>query len=170
MMRSLTSLRQWWLACACVGAAGLAAQSLELPNRHEPLTGITTAGQPSAAALENAAQAGFKTVIDLRGVAEERGFDERATVERLGMRYVNLPIEGAAAVTYENAAALDRLLAELPKPILLHCSTANRAGAMLALRAKHNGADNAAALELGVAAGLVGLKATVEQKLAEPTH
>jgi uncharacterized protein (TIGR01244 family) len=164
------SLSHWRLACAAAVAlaSGLAAQSIDLPNRREPLPGITTAGQPSGASLEAAARAGFHTVIDLRGLAEDRGFDERATVEGLGMHYASLPIDGAAAVTYKNAAELDRLLAELPKPVLVHCASANRAGAMLALRAKLNGASNAEAIELGVAAGLVGLKATVEQRLAEP--
>jgi len=160
--------RRAWTVLVLLLAGVASAQTLDVPNRHEPLPGITTAGQPNAVALEAAANAGYKAVIDLRGLREDRGFDERAAVERLGMSYVSLPVEGAAGVTYENAAELDRLLAELPKPVLLHCSSANRAGALLALRAKLNGADDAEALELGVAAGLVGLKPTVEQKLAAP--
>jgi protein tyrosine phosphatase (PTP) superfamily phosphohydrolase (DUF442 family) len=71
----------------------------------------------------------------------------------------------AAGVSYANAGALDKLLAELPKPVLVHCSTGNRAGALLALRAKANGADARSALELGVANGLAGLKPVVEEKL-----
>jgi uncharacterized protein (TIGR01244 family) len=155
------------VSLALLVAGTLAAQVSDLPNRHEPLPGITTAGQPSVAGLEAAAKAGYKAVIDLRAPSEERGFDERGAVERLGMSYVNLPIDGAAGVTYDNAAELDRLLAELPKPLLLHCSSANRAGALLALRAGRNGTDPAAALELGMAAGLAGLKPVVEKLLAE---
>jgi uncharacterized protein (TIGR01244 family) len=161
-------LRFGWLAVTVLATARVVAQSADLPNRHEPLPGITTAGQPSEAALEEVARAGFKSVIDLRGLTEDRGFDESAAVERLGMSYVSLPVEGAGGVTYENAAELDRLLAELPQPVLLHCASANRAGALLALRAKGNGADSAAALALGIAGGVTGLKAVVEQKLAEP--
>jgi protein tyrosine phosphatase (PTP) superfamily phosphohydrolase (DUF442 family) len=82
------------------------------------------------------------------------------------MGYVSLPVDGAAGVSYANAGQLDKLLAELPKPILLHCSSGNRVGALLALRAKARGMDDRAALELGVANGLLGLKSTVEQKLA----
>jgi uncharacterized protein (TIGR01244 family) len=160
--------RYAWVSLALLVAGTLAAQVSDLPNRHEPLPGITTAGQPSVAGLEAAAKAGYKAVIDLRALSEERGFDEPAAVERLGMTYVNLPIDGAAGVTYDNAAELDRLIAELPKPLLLHCSSANRAGALLALRAGRNGADAAAALELGIAAGLAGLKPIVEQRLADP--
>lgn len=166
--KRITRLRRrggWVFALLLAGA--VSAQTPDVPNRHEPLPGITTAGQPSAANLEAIAKAGYKAVIDLRALAEDRGFDERATVERLGMSYASLPIDGAAGVTYENAAELDRLLAELPKPVLLHCSSANRAGALLALRARRNGVDSAAALELGVASGLAGLKPAVEKKLAE---
>jgi len=151
---------------ACLGASLALAQSSELPNRHDALEGITTAGQPSEAALSAIAAAGYKSVIDLRGPSEDRGMaDEKKTVETLGMSYVNLPVNGAAGVSYENANALDKLLADLPKPVLVHCTSSNRVGALLALRAKANGADTDAALDLGVASGLAGLKPVVEQKL-----
>jgi uncharacterized protein (TIGR01244 family) len=165
--RILEQSRRVLTAFALCVAGAVAAQTADIPNKHEPLPGITTAGQPSAANLEAAAKAGYKTVIDLRALTEDRGFDERATVERLGMSYVSLPVDGAAGITYENAHELDRLLADLPKPVLLHCASANRAGALLALRAKSNGADSAAALELGVASGLTSLKPTVEKRLTE---
>jgi hypothetical protein len=51
--------------------------------------------------------------------------------------------------------------------VLLHCASANRAGALLALRAKLEGADDDTALALGVAGGVTGLKATVEERLAQ---
>lgn len=153
------------VSLACL-VAGLAVAQSELPNRHDVLEGITAAGQPSAAALEAAATAGYKSVIDLRALTEDRGFDEKATVEGFGMSYASLPVDGAAGVTYASAGALDELLAKLPKPILLHCASSNRVGALLALRAKAEGADSAAALELGVANGLGSLKGAVETKLA----
>lgn len=160
-------LRRILTLFASFGASLALAQSTELPNRHDVLEGITAAGQPSAAALEAAAAAGYKSVIDLRALTEDRGFDEKAKVEGLGMSYVALPVAGAAGVSYANASALDKLLAEAPKPVLLHCASGNRVGALLALRAKAEGADAAAALELGVANGLGSLKSVVEQKLAE---
>jgi uncharacterized protein (TIGR01244 family) len=151
---------------ACVATGFAFAQSAELPNRRDVIEGVTAAGQPSAADLEAAAKAGYRSVIDLRAPTEDRGFDEKSKVEGLGMSYVSLPVEGAAGVTYANAGKLDKLLAELPKPILLHCSSGNRVGALLALRAKALGVDDGAALELGVANGLGSLKSAVEQKLA----
>jgi uncharacterized protein (TIGR01244 family) len=148
-------------------AAGLAfAQSADLPNRKDPLPGITTAGQPSADAIAAAAKAGVKTVIDLRGANEDRGMDEKATVEKLGMSYVTLPVEGANGVTFGNAKTLDQLLKDAPGPVLIHCASGNRVGALLALRAEMNGTKADDALALGVASGLTGLKPAVQQKLA----
>jgi uncharacterized protein (TIGR01244 family) len=167
---SIRSLRAVAVTAALVSlAAGTAlAQSADLPNRKDPLEGITTAAQPSAAQLATAAESGFKVVIDLRGVNEDRGMaDEKATVETLGMSYIALPIEGGDGVTYANAASLDKLLAGVEGPVLIHCASGNRAGALLALRDKLAGADNEAALTLGLASGLTSLKPTVEQKLAQ---
>ena len=57
-----------------------------------PVDGITSAGQPSVEALAVFRDSGYAAVIDLRGPTEDRGFDEQAAVESLGMRYVALPI------------------------------------------------------------------------------
>mgnify|MGYP002382030498 CR=1 FL=1 len=152
-------------ACALSFGALALAQAIELPNRHDAVAGITTAGQPGADALSAAAKAGYRTVIDLRPDNEDRGFDEKKTVEALGMRYAQLPVAGAAGVTYANATALDKLLRDAPKPVLLHCSSSNRVGALLALRAKLAGANNKDALAVGTANGLAGLASAVEQKL-----
>src|SRR5512138_989400 len=152
---------------ASIAASQAIAQSTDLPNRKDPLPSITTAAQPSAEQLATAAKSGIKTVIDLRGVDEDRGMDEKATVEKLGMSYVTLPVEGSPGVTYANATALDKLIAGAQKPVLIHCATGNRVGALLALRDKQNGATNESALALGVASGLAGLKPAVEKKLAQ---
>jgi len=142
-------------------------QSADLPNRHDAIEGITTAGQPSAEALAAAAEAGYKTVIDLRSPTEDRGMDEAATVESLGMSYISLPVAGGDGVTYENASLLDELLGDASGPVLLHCASSNRVGALLALRARMHGADADEALELGLASGLSSLRPVVEAKLAE---
>lgn len=149
-----------------LGWAGLAlAQTATLPNRKDPLEGITSAGQPTAEQLTAAATEGFKTVIDLRPASEDHGMDERVIVEKLGMRYVTLPVSGAKDISYANAAALDKLLADAKGPVLLHCASGNRAGALLALRAKLKGADDEAALALGVASGVTGLQPVVTEKI-----
>ncbi|MFP6829316.1 MAG: sulfur transferase domain-containing protein [Gammaproteobacteria bacterium] len=146
--------------------AGFAeAQHGELPNRAEPLEDLTTSGQPDLASLELLAESGYTTVIDLRRPEENRGIDERSIVEGLGMSYVSLPIDGASGISYENADILNRLLSEAAGPVLLHCGSGNRAGALLALSEKLNGADNETALAVGRKAGMTGLGPTVQEKL-----
>lgn len=152
---------------ALLTAGAALAQVAGLPNQRDALEGITTAGQPADSDFAALAAAGYRSVIDLRGAGEDRGLDEAARVQALGMQYANLPVDGAAGITYANAEALDRLLAGLPKPVLLHCASSNRVGALLALRARAQGADAGAALDLGLATGLGSLRPVVEQKLGE---
>lgn len=129
--------------------------------------GVTSAGQPSEAALEIFADAGYVAVIDLRRPDEDRGFDQASVVDELGMHYVPLPIAGPDSVNFDNARKLDDALAKFDGPVLVHCAAANRAGAMLALRASLNGASEDAALEYGKEAGLTKLEGTVRERLAE---
>ena len=131
-----------------------------------PVAGITPAGQPNAATLEVFAKSGYAAVIDLRTADEDRGLDEQAVVEGLGMQYVTMPI-GSKGITFKNAEALDKLLAEYDEPVLLHCNSSNRVGALLALRAARKGASDAEALEIGRRAGLSSLEPLVRQRLSE---
>lgn len=136
-----------------------------LMNGANPLPGITTAGQPDEASLKSLAEAGYATVIDLRSDAEDRGFDEQSVVESLGMNYISIPVSGAGGVSYANAALLDQSLSGIDGPVLVHCASSNRVGALLSLREKMHGASAADALELGLAAGLSSLRPVVEEQL-----
>ncbi len=152
----------------CIGAS---AQEVELRNRMDPTDQLTTSGQPDAVEFEALADSGYMAVIDLRLATEDHGLDEQSTVESLGMSYISIPVAGANGLTYENASALDRFLAGIEGPVLVHCGSGNRAGALLALREKLNGADNATALEFGREAGLTGLEPVVIKRLEEgPTY
>jgi uncharacterized protein (TIGR01244 family) len=124
-------------------------------------------GQPDEAILAAARDAGFVAVVDLRTAGEERGFDEPAVVEALGMEYHSLEIAGAKGVTFDNARALDDILAGIDGPVLLHCQSGNRVGALTALRASMRGASDAEALEIGRKAGMTRLEAAVTERLAE---
>ena len=164
-MRTTVSLR--WLAATLLLAFAWAAQGQEIRNRGEPLENVTTGGQPDVAALESLADSGYAAVIDLRRPEEERGIDEQAEVERLGMSYVSIPVDGADGVTYENAELLNQILGETEGPVLIHCGSGNRAGALLSLREKLNGADNETALEVGRAGSLTRLEPVVIERLEE---
>lgn len=132
----------------------------------QPRAGLYSAGQPSATQLAQAAAAGITTVIDLRGPNEDRGYDEQASAEAHGLRYVRLPIAGGSELTADNARVLHRLLAQDNGAVLLHCASGNRAGGLLALAAAHyGGADAEAAMALGRAAGLTSLAPLVQRQL-----
>lgn len=133
----------------------------------QPVNNITSAGQPDEAALEVFAASGYVAVIDMRGPDEDRGIDEVAAVNELDMQYIAFPVVGAEAISYENAEQLDQLLSEIDGPVLLHCGSGNRVGALLALRESLAGADDEQALEYGRSAGLTKLEPLVKEKLEE---
>jgi uncharacterized protein (TIGR01244 family) len=126
---------------------------------------FVASGQPDAAMLQAISEAGFSAVVDMRASDEERGFDERKEIERLGMAYVLLPIGSADDITLDNAAVLDQILAENKGPVLLHCASGNRVGALYALREKLHGASNDEALAVGKAAGMTRLELVVRERL-----
>ena len=132
---------------------------------HQPRPGLHTGGQPSAEQLAMLSQQGVHTVIDLRGEAENRGYDEAAAARHLGLTYVALPIAGADAITPANAAALRALLDEHGDGVLLHCASGNRVGALLALDGLHAGLPREQALALGRKAGLKSLEPAVVEKM-----
>lgn len=142
---------------------------LEIRNVRTPLPSVTSGGQPTEGELRRAAELGYRTVITLRADGEEVPFDERSLVQSLGMIYVSLPVAGAGDVTSENAKALHDLLAETESPILLHCGSGNRVGALLALRAHEiEGEDAETALQVGLDGGLTSLEPVVREKLGLP--
>jgi len=62
---------------------------------------------------------------------------------------------------------LDILIAEADGPVLVHCGSANRVGALLALRKSMAGADDEAALEYGRKGGMTSLEPRVKEALTE---
>jgi uncharacterized protein (TIGR01244 family) len=142
---------------------------LEAPAKFaEPRAGLHTGGQPTAQDLERLQAQGVRTVIDLRGADEDRGFDEAAEARRLGLEYVALPIAGKDEVNPANAAALEALLREHGDGVLLHCGSGNRVGALLALGAAGEGMPREQALEFGRQAGMKSLETRVVEQLDAP--
>ena len=168
--------RLFALAAALLAAAGCAGtpdvvhvpvDDLRADPALLPAHGHLSTGQPDAAMLEAIAAAGYVGVVDLRGPGEPRGFDEAGTATALGLRYVALPVNGPGDVTWEYAAELDRILADLDGPVLLHCASGNRVGALYALAASAAGASDEAALQAGRRAGLTRFEQVVRDRLDE---
>ncbi|MCH7821705.1 MAG: hypothetical protein IIA07_06780 [Proteobacteria bacterium] len=79
---------------------------------------------------------------------------------------MELPISGLDAINVDNARKLDEMLASYEGPVLVHCGSGNRVGAILALRHRLSGADDEEALSYGRSAGLTGLEPVVRERLA----
>lgn len=170
-MRPLTLLLLLFAVAACAAEPAASGIKVDLDavvaqGEASPVDGITSAGQPDRAALEVFANSGYAAVIDMRTPGENRGFDEPAAVEDLGMGYVAFPI-GAADITLDKAKELDELLATYDQPVLLHCGSGNRVGALLALREFLASGDPELALEKGRDGGLTGLEGRVREVLDE---
>jgi protein tyrosine phosphatase (PTP) superfamily phosphohydrolase (DUF442 family) len=105
----------------------------ELENAGYPLEGVATAGQPDQDHLERLAEAGYRTVLDVRTLEEDPGFDESETVRNAGMKYVNMPLEvKPEAFTDEAFDRARELLADPDhRPILVHCASAVRVAPLL---------------------------------------
>jgi protein tyrosine phosphatase (PTP) superfamily phosphohydrolase (DUF442 family) len=87
-------------------------------------------GQPAAEDLIAWKERGVRTVISLR-TPGEIDWDEKAAVEALGMKYVSIPFRGADTLGDKQIeAALAALQEGEEHPVLLHCGTSNRVGAI----------------------------------------
>ena len=129
---------------------------VDLPNTRAVNNDVISGGQPTRSQLEAAKQAGARTVINLRPIGEFSDYDEAAAAAELGLRYVHIPVAGAADLTRENAVALDQALSDKQdRPAVVHCGSGNRVGALFALRARHVAGDlPETALQRGLDAGL----------------
>lgn len=115
------------------------------------------AGQPAEADLKLYAERGVKTVVNLRTPAEmeKLGFDEKAAVERNGMVYVNVPVQGEPPADADIQRVMKILDGAKDRPVLMHCASSNRVGMMWSIfRAREHGLAADDALAEGKAAGL----------------
>ena len=92
---------------------------------------LTVAGQVTPEQLQQAAQEGFKSVLNLRSPDEEGYWrDEQQQAEALGLRYVNIPVK-VDTLTEDKTTQVLEQIDSLPKPALIHCYKQMRAGAMV---------------------------------------
>lgn len=148
----------------CTGCAPLrpfsVAEPVDLPGYAKDRVfrdhAVTFAGQPSEDALRAAAADGHGLVVNLRTAKEVEAleFDEPALVESLGMHYVAIPVT-PQSFTREDVDHFASRVGRGTRPILVHCASANRVGALwAAYLALHRGVPVEEALAKGRAAGL----------------
>ena len=92
---------------------------------------LAIAGQVTPEQLQQIVQQGFKSVLNLRSLDED-GFlaNEKQQAEELGLFYINIPTK-PEAINDQIAAQVLKQIDELSKPVLVHCSCAMRAAAMV---------------------------------------
>lgn len=128
-------------------------------NRTTP--NIATSGRIGTGGIPEIKRLGFQTIIDLR-TKKEGTADERQKVKAAGLNYFNIEI-GRAAPTSKQVAKFAALIEMADHhPILVHCASANRVGAMWALYRMTKGV----ALEEALAEGrTIGLRPRRERQL-----
>ena len=144
-----------------------AAPEEPLANAQRPEEGVLFGGQPTEAELEALAAAGY-TILDLRTPQEDRGYDEAAAAERLGLEYHNVPVGGE---TLAEASTFDRffeLFEQAERPVAVHCASGNRVGGLYyAYLVARRGMSREEALEKARASGLRSdsLRQTIDRYL-----
>jgi uncharacterized protein (TIGR01244 family) len=127
--RTLAGLGAILMAMALSPGMVVAQEDFGIAGARLPAEGLLFGGQLTAEQLGAVDAAGYRVVIDLRAASEDRGYDEAAEAARLGLEYVNIPVDGAALErdeTYERFfAALDGT-----KPLVAHCGSGNRVGGL----------------------------------------
>lgn len=168
----MKTVLKWLLLCGLLGSLAHASElpTLEMKTASALSPELITGSQPSQTDLEKLKAAGVTTVINLRGSGEDAGFDEAAAAKALGLRYISIPIAGAADITADNAAKLDAAMRNSDGKMLVHCASSNRVGALLALRAAAAGQSVEEAMAFARSAGLTStsLEQVVRERLTAP--
>lgn len=141
---------------------------IDIPNACSAAPGICSGGRPQPHHLQQARDRGVRTVVSLCPPGEAADYDEAAMVAALGMQFLNIPVAGPQDLTRANAERLAEALraAGPDHPVLLHCASGNRVGALVALKAfLVDGAAPADALQQGRLSGLTALEPYIRQLL-----
>lgn len=145
------------------------APLIDIRNARRAFPGILSGGQPTDEQLAEAQAKGFKTVINLRTAGEMQGSKEAAIVRDLGMNYITIPVGGAADINRENSQALITALADADQyPVLVHCASGNRVGALFALDAATDGQlPVEEVMAIGTQTGMTRLAGVVRSRIEQ---
>ncbi len=136
-------------------------------NRTRPH--IATAGLLRDGGLAEVKALGFTTIIDLRTPPEGTAL-EKAEVEAAGLRYLNIPV-GKGAPSDKQVREFGALIEDATNyPVLVHCVSANRVGAMWTLYRVMKGIPFPIAVEEGRTVGLKPKRENaVRARLGQPS-
>ena len=137
------------MVCVAASACYLAAQPPTKIQLFRIDESIYRGRQPEKQDIPQLAAAGIKTVLDLRGALDHKGWEQHA-VEAAGMRYIRVGLSGFFPPTEHQ---LDKILKILGDPtlgpIFVHCRRgADRSGLVIACyRMSHDHWTNAQAMQ-----------------------
>lgn len=127
-------------------------QVFQVQNYSRATDQIAISGLIGDGGIKSLASHGFKTIIDMR-TANEGTADEKALVDVNGMNYINIPMT-VAGISEEQLSAFTKAIESAEKPVLIHCGSGNRAGAMWAAYLIRKGTAPEQAIEAGRKAGM----------------
>ena len=128
---------------------------------------IATGGLLKDGAIPKLKAMGFKSVVDLRG-PDEGTTSEKEAVENAGLRYFNIPVTDGLPTGFQIIEFAHVVEKPDNAPLLIHCGSGNRVGAMWALYRALKGIPEEIALEEGRTIGLQpDREAAVRKWLAE---
>lgn len=115
-------------------AAGSGAGLGEIEYYHRVDERVAFGGQPTPSQVVALAQAGFRTIVNLRMESEADVQPEVEAAKDAGLVYVGLPVPKAQP-TDEQVKRFLRLTDDAAiYPVFIHCATANRAAALWMVR------------------------------------
>ena len=119
---------------APMGARATTMAIQGVPNAGNVNGTLYRGAQPHDSSYADLQKLGMNIVVDFRGESDEVSAEKKA-VESLGMKFVNLPWNGASLPTRDQILTFFTLLRDNPdKKIFLHCQYgADRTGVMVAL-------------------------------------
>lgn len=139
-------------AAQASGRVPFGHQIIPVQNYSRATEQIAISGLIGDGGAQALAAHGFKTIIDLR-TATEGTADEKALIDLNNMNYINIPMT-VAGISEEQLAAFTKAMETAQAPILIHCGSGNRAGAMWASYQIRKGVDLEVALTAGRKAGM----------------
>ena len=120
-------------------------------NRLRP--NIATSGPLKEGAINELKSLGFATILDLRGPDEGTDVEKKAS-EVAGLRYLNIPVT-TTVPSDKQVAEFARIVEDAKYfPLLIHCGSANRVGAMWTLYLARQGIPISIAVDEGRTIGM----------------
>lgn len=126
---------------------------------------VANAGLLEKGGLEELKALGFKLVVDLRGKDEKGVSDEAQLAQELDIAYENIPVVERAPTWGQVDALMPLIHDKKNYPMIIHCVSSNRSGAIWAMYRYRVGVDALTALEEGRATGLESREPAVRKAL-----